>query len=44
MRWPAARLAFTPHLRVQLKDRKVHSARIVFRPPVLSVYQAAKAA
>jgi hypothetical protein len=38
MRWPAERLAFAPNLRVQLKDRKVHTARIVFRPPVLSVF------
>ncbi len=38
MRWPAARLAFTPKLHVHLKDRKAHTARIVFRPPVLSVY------
>lgn len=38
MRWPAARLAVTPKLHVHLKDRKVHTARIVFRPPVLSVY------
>jgi hypothetical protein len=38
MRWPAARLAFTPKLSVHLKDRKVHTARIVFQPPVLSVF------
>lgn len=38
MRWPAERLAFTPSLRVSLKDRKVHRARIVFQPPVLSVF------
>jgi hypothetical protein len=38
MRWPSERLAFTPNLHVQLKDRKVHSARILFRPPVLSVF------
>ena len=37
-RWPAARLAFTPNLSVRLKDRKVHTARIVFQPPVLSVF------
>jgi Legume lectin domain len=29
MRWPAPRLAFTPTLSVRLKDRKVHTARIV---------------
>jgi len=38
MHWPAERLAFTPKLRVQLKDRLPHTARIVFRPPVLSVF------
>lgn len=38
MRWPAERLAFTPRLRVQLKDGKVHAARILFQPPVLSVF------
>lgn len=38
MRWPAERLAFTPHLNVQLKDRKLHTARILFQPPVLSVF------
>ena len=38
MRWPAARLAFTSKLTVHLKDRKVHTARIVYQAPVLSVY------
>jgi hypothetical protein len=38
MRWPAKRLAFTPHLSVRLKDRKVHTARIVYEPPALSVF------
>jgi len=38
MRWPAPRLAFTPNLSVQLKDRNVHTARILFRPPVLSIF------
>jgi hypothetical protein len=38
MRWPAERLAFTPHLHVNLKDRKLHTARISFQPPVLSVF------
>lgn len=37
-RWPAARLAFTSNLPAKLKDRKVHTARILFRPPVLSVF------
>ncbi len=38
MRWPARRLAFTPHLSVELKDGKVHTARILFQPPVLSIF------
>jgi hypothetical protein len=38
MRWPAERLAFTPNLRVAMKDRKVHRARILYQPPVLSVF------
>lgn len=36
--WPAPRLAFTPHLRFHLKDQNVHTARILFQPPVLSVF------
>jgi hypothetical protein len=38
LRWPPPRLAFTKHLRIDLKDRAVHDARIVYKPPVLSVY------
>ncbi len=38
MRWPAPRLAFTPKLSVRLKDRQVHTARIRFQPPTLSVF------
>jgi len=38
MLWPATRLAFTPRLRIRLKDRQVHTARILFQPPVLSVF------
>ncbi len=38
MRWPAPRLALTRNLAVRLKDRKVHTARILFEPPVLSVF------
>ena len=38
MRWPAPRLAFTPSLSVQLKDRSVHTARILFQPPSLSIF------
>jgi hypothetical protein len=38
LRWPPPRLAFTKQLPFDLKDRAVHEARIVYRPPVLSVY------
>jgi len=38
LRWPPPHLAFTPSLSVRLKDRKVHTARIIFQPPVLSVF------
>lgn len=38
MHWPADRLAFTPKLNIRLKDQKVHTARISFRPPVLAVF------
>jgi hypothetical protein len=38
MRWPPARLASTKKLAVDLKDRKIHSARISYQPPVLAVY------
>ncbi len=37
-RWPAPRLAFTRRLPIHLKDHRVHTARILFQPPVLSVY------
>jgi hypothetical protein len=36
--WPAPRLAYTPHLPIHLKDHNVHTARIIFQPPVLSVF------
>lgn len=38
MRWPAPRVAFTRSLSFQLKDRNVHTARILFKPPVLSIF------
>ncbi len=38
MRWPPARLASTKKLAVNLKDRKIHTARISYQPPVLAVY------
>jgi len=37
-RWPPGRLADSPNLSVRLKDGKVHTVRIVFQPPVLSVF------
>jgi len=37
-RWPPGRLADSPTLNVRLKDGKVHTTRIVFQPPVLSVF------
>ena len=37
-RWPPGRLADSPNLSVRLKDGKVHTARILFQPPILSVY------
>jgi hypothetical protein len=37
MRWPPTRLANTRKLPVNLKDRKVHGARIVYQPPLLTV-------
>ena len=36
--WPATRLAHTSNLPVHLKDRKRHTARILFQPPVLAVF------
>jgi hypothetical protein len=36
--WPAPRLAFTRKLPIRLKDQNVHTARIRFRPPVLSLF------
>jgi hypothetical protein len=38
MRWPAERLAFTPQLPFELKDGRIHTARVRFRPPMLSVF------
>ncbi|HKS96347.1 MAG TPA: L-type lectin-domain containing protein [Terriglobia bacterium] len=36
--WPPSRLAASPTLGVRLKDGEVHTARILFQPPVLSVF------
>lgn len=38
VRWPPPRLASSKKLRVNLKDRKPHMARISFQPPALTVY------
>jgi hypothetical protein len=38
LRWPPPRLAIGRKLPARLKDGKVHTARIEYRPPVLSVY------
>jgi hypothetical protein len=37
MQWPPSRLAHARKLKVKLKDRREHTARIVYRPPVLTV-------
>ncbi len=38
MRWPPPRLAATTKVGFRLKDHRIHTARIVFKPPVLSLY------
>jgi hypothetical protein len=38
MRWPPPRLGSTKKLAVNLKDRKIHTARISYRPPLLAIY------
>jgi hypothetical protein len=38
MRWPPARLAYTRRLRVHLKDGRVHTVRLLYKPPILSVF------
>jgi hypothetical protein len=37
VKWPPARLAYTKKLAVWLKDGRVHSAHIVYRPPILAI-------
>ncbi len=37
-KWPPSRLGIERKLPIKLKDGRPHSARIVFRPPLLSVY------
>lgn len=38
MRWPPPRLAFQRRLHVHLKDGRIHTVRIAYRPPILSVF------
>jgi Legume lectin domain len=38
MHWPPPRLTYTKNLSVRLKDGAVHGARILFQPPILTVY------
>jgi len=38
LRWPPPRLGRVPKLKIALKDGAVHSARVVYEPPVISVY------
>jgi hypothetical protein len=38
MKWPAERLAMVPKLDIQLKDQAVHTARIVYRRPVIQIF------
>lgn len=38
MKWPPHRMAYTPRLAVNLKDGQTHTARIRYKPPVVSVF------
>jgi hypothetical protein len=38
LRWPPPRLGRVPKLKTILKDGAVHAARVVYEPPVISVY------
>jgi hypothetical protein len=38
MRWPPPRLAYATKLRTRLKNGKTHAARILYQPPVISVW------
>jgi len=38
LRWPPPRLGRVPKLKTVLKDGAVHSVRVVYEPPVISVY------
>jgi hypothetical protein len=38
LRWPPPRLGRVPKLKTVLKDGAVHAARVIYEPPVISVY------
>ena len=38
MRWPPSRLGVGRKLRIRLKDGRVHTARIRYKPPMMAVY------
>lgn len=38
LRWPPPHLGRVPKLKIILKDGAVHTARVVYEPPVISVY------
>jgi hypothetical protein len=38
LQWPPARLASSKKLAVNLKSRKAHTARVIYQPPVLTVF------
>lgn len=38
LHWPPARLDSSKKLAVNLKDRKAHTARLIYQPPVLTVF------
>ncbi|GEM_PF-712712 len=38
MRWPPNRLGYSKKLSIRLKDGRVHTARIRYKPPIMSVY------
>ena len=38
MRWPPRRLGIGRKLRIHLKDKRVHKARISYKPPTMAVY------
>ncbi len=38
MRWPPRRLGVGKKLKIHLKDKRVHQARISYKPPMMAVY------